>query len=80
MLYSTLVSNFPITDLKKKKNKNSYVALLYIIAFKSMKHSFPLPVCFEDIFQDQQLKLKKVMLQHLQTLISVEKLWAVTLK
>ena len=75
MLYSTLVSNFPIMDLTKDKKKTSYVALLYIIAFKSMKHSFPF-----HILQDQQLKIKKVMLQHLQTLISVQKLWAVTLK
>ena len=57
MLYSTLVSNFPIMDLKKEK-RNSYVALLYIIAFKLMKHSVVLPVCFEDILQDQQLKIK----------------------
>ena len=62
MPYSTLVSNLPIMDLKKEKKKqnNSNIALYtvntIIVAFKSMECSFLLPVCFEDILQDQQNK------------------------
>ena len=49
-------------DLKKetKKQNNSNIALYtvntIIVAFKSMERSFLLPVCFEDILQDQQNK------------------------